>query len=133
MNNSIILDSSFIIALYSEADSQHSKAADLNVNFIDKKIFVTSGVVHEVCNFLFYKIKNPKLVNSFVESITLSKDIKVLESNSYLELVNFTNNNSDLKLSYTDISLLFYESFYGFDLITFDQNLLKVRKEFYNK
>ena len=133
MNNSVILDSSFIIAIYSEIDSQHNKALEFNLKLLNKRIFVTSGVVHEVCNFLFYKIKSPELANKFIGGIVSSKDIKVLESNSYLELINFTNNNKDLKLSYTDISLLFYESFYGYELVTFDQNLLKVREKFYKK
>ena len=131
--SSFILDSSFIIAVYLNTDSQFEKASSIYKELKGKNLFVTSGVVHEVCNFLFYKAKLPDMANLFIEHIVGSKNIKVLESNSYLELINFTNNNKDLKLSYTDVSLLFYESFYGYELVTFDQNLLKVREKFYKK
>lgn len=130
--SSVILDSSYLIAYYVGTDSQHKKAHEIKNDFSNKDKFVTTGVVHEVCNFLFYKAKLPEVANIFVQNIIEAKNIKVLESNSYLELFNFINNNKNLKLSYTDISLLFYESFYGFDLVTFDRNLLKARERFYS-
>jgi predicted nucleic acid-binding protein len=122
-----LVDSSVLVALYNEEDSQHEKA---------KKAFSTTQrplVVHEYvaieCINIALKRTEKAEADIFLDILLHNSDYEILyaQDSGFLSAVAEFKKNKTKQLSFVDTALLSLAD--GYDILTFDETLNRAIKK----
>lgn len=120
----VLIDASVWVAIMNGEDSQHLKAADLIEQFFWDEVEVLDHMYAETLNVLRRK-SSVDHCRKFVSFLRKRKiPFLLCESNS-LDLANQIF-FSHPKLSFTDALIIATAKLYGHEIISFDENLLRV-------
>jgi len=122
----LILDSNVFIALYFVNDSLHEKAVLLMEGVDDIDILVPYCVVQEVATILTYRL-GKTVANKFLSDLKTAGNMFLIDDDVDNEIDFFES--VEKKISFTDSSLLYLAGKYRANLVTFDQDLLKLYKK----
>ena len=125
----ILVDSSFLIALFRKDDLNHYFAIE-NRDVLNNSCFVTNLVISEVLTVLAMKTKDMELVklafNFINDNFTLIKEFHMHNFN-YNVFSSFSQYNSDkYNLSFVDSSLVYLSDVHGFKLLTLDNGFKEI-------
>ena len=125
----ILVDSSFLIALFRKDDLNHSNAL-ANKDILNNSCFITNLVVSEVLTVLAMKTKDMDLVNLAFnymnDNFTLLKEFHMHNFNYYVFSLFSKVNDDKYSLSFVDASLAYLSEVHGLKLLTFDEGFKKV-------
>ena len=129
--SSILVDSSFLIALFRKDDLNHSYAV-ANKDILNNSCFITNLVVSEVLTVLAMKTKDMNLVNLAFnymnDNFTLLKEFHMHNFNYYVYSLFSKANDEKYNLSFVDASLAYLSEVHGLKLLTFDEGFKEVDK-----
>lgn len=120
----VLIDSSVWVAIMNEEDSQHLKAGDLMQQFFWDQVEVLDHMYAETLNVLRRK-SSVDHCRKFVNFLRKRNIPFLLCNNNSLDFANqifFAHP----KLSFTDALLIATAKLYGHEILTFDENLLRV-------
>lgn len=125
----ILVDSSFLIALFRKDDLNHYFAIE-NRDVLNNSCYVTNLVISEVLTVLAMKTKDMELVklafNFINDNFTLIKEFHMQNFN-YNVFSSFSQYNSDkYNLSFVDASLVYLSDVHGFKLLTLDNGFKEI-------
>ena len=127
--NRVLVDSSFLIALFRKDDLNHSLAIE-NKDVLNNSCFITNLVICEVLTVLAMKTKDMDLVNlafNYInDNFTLVKEFHMHNFNYYVFSLFSKVNNEKYSLSFVDASLVYLSDVHGFKLLTLDNGFKKV-------
>lgn len=126
----IVLDSNVLIWLFYDWDSLHTEAKALVTLHKDSTFIVTYPVVQEVSSIFTYRFWK-KEADRFIEFLKTTHNIILINNDIYEDIDLFLW--VDLKISFTDVSLIWAAIKYNADLATFDKQLLKLYNTLINK
>ena len=125
----ILVDSSYLIALFRKDDLNHSLAIE-NREVLNNSCFVTNLVISEVLTVLAMKTKDMDLVNlafNFInDNFTVIKEFHMHNFNYNVFSLFSQFNNERFNLSFVDSSLVYLSDIHDFKLLTFDEGFKKV-------
>lgn len=126
-HQSIIIDSSFLVALYITDDSQHEMAEKIAKQMadIEKKIIMHPYVIQEVVTILTYRI-GITLANRFLDDLFSSKSVSIPQVNTLQEADFFKRVNR--RMSFTDITLVHLAKQISVPILSFDRQILSLLK-----
>lgn len=120
-----IVDSSVWIALFLDADTQHTKAARL-LPSVGGTVYAPYCVIAEVATVLAYKHSKAQ-ADAFLAYLDGNRDI-VLMDDAIQDEVSFFRTIPQ-KISFTDAALIFLSGKLKARLITFDRELARIAKK----
>ena len=127
--NRVLVDSSFLIALFRKDDLNHPLAIE-NKDVLNNSCFITNLVICEVLTVLAMKTKDMDLVNlafNYInDNFTLVKEVHMHNFNYYVFSLFSKVNNEKYSLSFVDASLVYLSDVHGFKLLTLDNGFKKV-------
>ncbi len=127
--NRILVDSSYLIALFRRDDLNHSRAVE-NKDILNNHCFITNLVISEVLTVLAMKTDDMELVNlSFnymIDNFTLIKEFHMHNFNYNVFSLFSKYNAQKYNLSYVDSSLVYLSDIHGLKLLTFDKGFEKI-------
>jgi len=124
----LLLDTSFIVALFIEKDNLHKKALSLLPKIEEENCFITEDIVKELITVLNYK-------HSTNETIDIMDKLKKEDSFIQIlpEILGIFEQTFDVfkklpshKFSYADCLLISLSEFYNAKILTFDKKLNKI-------
>lgn len=118
-----VLDSNVFIGAFYENDSLHEVSIALLGEIEHSKIIVPYCVIQEVCSIFSYRFGKQK-ADDFLHFLLETENIDLV-NNDVLDEVHFYLSFED-KISFTDLSLILISEKYSAELITFDEQLLKL-------
>ena len=125
----ILVDSSFLVALFRKDDLNHSYAIE-NKDYLNNSCFITNLVISEVLTVLAMKTKDMDLVNlafNFInDNFTVIKEFHMHNFNYNVFSLFSQFNNERFNLSFVDSSLVYLSDIHDFKLLTFDEGFKKV-------
>lgn len=120
----ILLDSSFIIAIFRKNDSLHQRAIE-NKEILNNDCYISNGIVSEVITILGQKTKDIRLVrlvyNYMKDNFTFinESDINMYNDNVFSIFEKY--NNEKIRLGFIDCSEVILYEYYNLDYVaTFD-------------
>ncbi len=119
-----IIDSNVWISFFNLNDINNKKAESVLNDLKNDRICVTEYIILEVSTILLQKVSKDT-ADWFINFIEESNNIHIVYSSqeTFKKYMDFFRNNSFLKLSFVDQSLLFLSK--NFEIITFDKALNK--------
>ena len=121
----ILLDSSFIIAIFRKNDPLHQRAIE-NKEILDNDCYISNGIVSEVITILGQKTKDIALVrlvyNYMKDNFTIinESDINMYSDNVFAIFVKYNKNK--FKLGFIDCSEVVIYEYYNLDYVaSFDE------------
>lgn len=121
----IILDTSFIIALFKENDPAHNRAVGEMKKYEaeGKKFVINEHVLSKSIDILAQEagLDKAKLFTEFVLENYHIQDSDIEDVHTILEI----HKNQKQKLTYSDASLIFLSNYLGCPIATYNENLLK--------
>lgn len=121
----ILLDSSFIIAIFRKNDPLHQKAIE-NKEILDNDCYISNGIVSEVITILGQKTKDIALVrlvyNYMKDNFTIinESDINMYSDNVFAIFEKYNKNK--FKLGFIDCSEVVIYEYYNLDYVaSFDE------------
>ena len=133
-NKYVIFDTNIWVAFYKDNDSLKNKAIAEIEKFTHskKQCLITNLIAEEVFSVLTYA-GYKKLANQFIDFCLKNKRVKWLNlDDNFIKNINkFTQIKSLLKtkLSFTDYSIIFLSNNFGFEILSFDKELVKIYKK----
>ena len=126
--NSVIVDSSFLISLFLENDSNHKNAIFLmeEIMKIERTLLLFERIIEETATVLLYK-EGKKGLDIFSRFLEQQAFLEILENNHSLEWSHFLA--LDKKISFIDSILIFYSKKWETGILTFDKEILKISKQ----
>lgn len=133
MKPPILIDSNIWIALYNVSDTLYQSATELitNLNNQKRQIIITNFIIQEVFGVLskfgghakaleFYDaFKSNKRVYHFdVDKLLMQRTIDFIKSNHFTK-----------SLGLTDYTIIFFHAEFGFEIASFDKNLMKIAQQ----
>ncbi|MBE6512377.1 MAG: PIN domain-containing protein [Methanobrevibacter olleyae] len=119
----ILVDSSFLIALFRRDDLNHALAIE-NKDLLNNPCFITNLVISEVLTVLAMKTKDMDLVNlafNFMnDNFTIIKEFQTHNFNYNVFSLFSQFNDENYNLSFVDSSLVYLSDIHGFKLLTLD-------------
>ena len=120
----ILLDSSYLVALFNSSDSQHSKAKSIQSKLAGSKLLLTEYIVLELSTVLAMRatVEQAKFA---IDSLLEAQEVTFLGSNSiFSDTLTRMMTQSSFQLSFVDCSLLvLLDSGQASHLVTFDTSL----------
>lgn len=120
----ILLDSSFIIAIFRKNDPLHQRAIE-NKEILNNDCYISNGIVSEVITILGQKTKDIRLVrlvyNYMKDNFTFinESDINMYNDNVFSIFEKY--NNEKIRLGFIDCSEVILYEYYNLDYVaTFD-------------
>lgn len=120
----ILLDSSFIIAIFRKNDPLHQRAIE-NREVLQNECYVSNGIISEVMTILAQKTKDITLVrlayNYMKDNFTIinESDINMYNDNVFAIFEKYNKNK--FKLGFIDCSEVVIYEYYGLDyVVSFD-------------
>ena len=116
----ILLDSSFIIAIFRKNDPLHQRAIE-NKEVLDNECYISSGIVSEVITILGQKTKDIALVriayNYMKDNFTIinESDINMYNDNVFAIFEKYNKNK--FKLGFIDCSEVVIYEYYKLDYV----------------
>ena len=121
----ILLDSSFIIAIFRKNDPLHQRAIE-NKEILDNDCYISNGIVSEVITILGQKTKDialVRLVYNYMKDnfpIINESDINMYSDNVFAIFVKYNKNK--FKLGFIDCSEVVIYEYYNLDYVaSFDE------------
>ena len=121
----ILLDSSFIIAIFRKNDPLHQRAIE-NKEILDNDCYISNGIVSEVITILGQKTKDIALVrlvyNYMKDNFTIinESDINMYSGNVFAIFEKYNKNK--FKLGFIDCSEVVIYEYYNLDYVaSFDE------------
>ena len=121
----ILLDSSFIIAIFRKNDPLHQRAIE-NKEILDNDCYISNGIVSEVITILGQKTKDIALVrlvyNYMKDNFTIinESDINMYNDNVFAIFEKYNKNK--FKLGFIDCSEVVIYEYYNLDYVaSFDE------------
>ena len=121
----ILLDSSFIIAIFRKNDPLHQRAIE-NKEILDNDCYISNGIVSEVITILGQKTKDIALVrlayNYMKDNFTIinESDINMYSDNVFAIFEKYNKNK--FKLGFIDCSEVVIYEYYNLDYVaSFDE------------
>ena len=121
----ILLDSSFIIAIFRKNDPLHQRAIE-NKEILDNDCYISNGIVSEVITILGQKTKDIALVrlvyNYMKDNFTVidESDINMYNDNVFAIFEKYNKNK--FKLGFIDCSEVVIYEYYNLDYVaSFDE------------
>ena len=125
----ILVDSSFLVALFRKDDLNHSYAIE-NKDYLNNSCFITNLVISEVLTILAMKTEDMDLVNLAFnymnDNFNLLKEFHMHNFNYYVFSLFSKVNNGKYNFSFFDASLVYLSDMHGLKLLTFDDGFKKV-------
>lgn len=125
----ILVDSSYLIALFRKDDLNHSLAIE-NRDVLNNPCFVTNLVISEVLTVLAMKTKDMELVklafNYINDNFTLIKEFHTHNFNYNVFSLFTQYNHEKYNLSFVDTSLVYLADVHGFKLLTLDNGFKEI-------
>lgn len=121
-----ILDANIFIAYYLESDTCHERAVCILDVLPKSEALIPYCVIQEVCTVLTYRAGKSAALQ-FLEDIEKAQDVKIINNDVSSEIAYFKTRSE--KLSFTDLVLLKLSKEWSAELITFDEQLLKLYKK----
>ncbi len=119
--NRVVLDSSVILAFYSEIDAFHTKAVQAAGELERAITIVHPYVIQEVTTLLTYRL-GVETARQFLEDIRNSDNVLVPEVDAEGDMAYFLRVNR--KISFTDTALVRLAEEMNASLFTFDRQML---------
>ena len=121
----IVVDSSFLVALFHEKDEFHKKAIEDMRNYEKKRerFIISEHVLGETATVLLYYAGLKKAV-SFIEYVVEYFEVHK-NSEDYFQSVLSVFKKQKHELSYVDASVVSLANFYRCPAATYDKNILK--------
>ena len=119
-----IIDSSILVALFIDSDTQHKKAKDL-WRKIKGTVYIPYCVVSEVTTILAYK-HSKEQADVFIDFITNAQSIKLIDDDFIGEMDFYRKIKQ--RFSFTDVALIYNSIKLKAGLLTFDKQLEKAYK-----
>ena len=116
----ILLDSSFIIAIFRKNDPLHQRAIE-NREVLDNECYISNGIISEVMTILGQKTKDVALVrlayNYMKDNFTIinESDINMYNDNVFSIFEKYNKNK--FKLGFIDCSEVVIYEYYGLDYV----------------
>jgi len=120
------VDSSFIVSLFKETDSNH-KISKEHINIIDNnKCYITNGILLEVITILMKRTKNNKIVKLayayLLDNFIIVDEYDIKHYNDKLMELLLKYNNNNFKVSFVDCSSIIISNHYKLDhVVSFDK------------
>ncbi len=128
----IFLDTSYLVALEVDADSNHENATRIRNRVIEGEFgnsFISDYIFDETMTVTFGKIKNLEKTASAGMDLRNSSILVKLEDNDFEETWRLFKNQERTKLSFTDCSNLVIMKRMGIrDIATFDGGFEKIKE-----
>ncbi|KKU60032.1 MAG: hypothetical protein UX81_C0005G0028 [Parcubacteria group bacterium GW2011_GWA2_47_12] len=126
-HQSIIVDSSFLVALYITDDSQHEIAEKIakQMSGVKKIIVMHPYVIQEVTTILTYRI-GIILAQRFLNDLFASKSVIIPQVNVLQEADFFKR--MEKRMSFTDITLVHLAKQTDTPILSFDRQILALLK-----
>jgi predicted nucleic acid-binding protein len=125
-NKRYIVDSNVFIAAYLEKDTQHEKALSALLSIEANEVILPYCIISEVCTVLTYK-ESKKRALEFLETVEKANHLLCINNEYHSELNAFKKINA--RVSFEDCSLLYLCELWKAELVTFDEQLLKLYKK----
>ena len=127
------LDTSFILSLILDSDSNHDKAINL-LNIINEDCYINNNVLNEVLTLIGRKLNvfdAKEVYFALIDSFTLLNEYNINDyNNKTFEIFeeNMGENIKKTKLSFTDSSIILTMNEYGIDkLVSFDEEFKRIK------
>ena len=122
-----IFDTSFLLSLFIIDDTNHSNAINFFENLWENNIFYINEITYiELFTVITYKL----WFNDIKEIKNILDDLWVTFLNSWnMEYINFFE-FMNKKISVTDASIIYDSIRYNLEILTFDQEIIKIVKKF---
>jgi predicted nucleic acid-binding protein len=125
----IIVDSSYLLAIAKKFDSLHLRATAIKFKIEKLPLLYLDDVLKEVQTVLAIKKSNLESF-AWIDSIYKNElDIDRqynLSSLEYFEVLNFWRSLKNSNLSFVDAEILYLAQKYNFQVLSFDEELLKL-------
>lgn len=129
----VFLDTNILVALYNREDTLHQKAVNIFQELAKRKakLVVSNYVLLEIFTILSQKAGKKKAIE-FGKMIKDQKPFLIKRINEDLEekTWNVFEKVKDKNLSYVDCSIITVILGGDYQLVTFDQKILKLQKQF---
>ena len=120
---SYLFDTSYIISLLNIADSNYH-AATRDISDLSGDFFINPTILAESYTVINYKMGFPAI--AILEKFIEEMDIKIVWSNDTDHISFFKH--LQWRISVADASVLYDSLKYGFQVLTFDQEMIQVQK-----
>ena len=125
----ILVDSSFIIAIFRKNDPLHQKAIE-NRDILKNDCYISNGIISEVITILGQKTKDIELVrlafNYMKDNFTLIDESEINMYNENVFAIFEKYNKNKFRLGFIDCSEVAIYEFYGLDYVaSFDREFRK--------
>lgn len=120
------IDSSFIVALFKETDSNY-RIAKNHIDIIDSNdCYITNGVLLEVITILMKRTKDNNVVKMAYrylhDNFRLINEYDIKHYNDLVFSLFMKYNNDNFKVSFVDCSCIVISDYYNIDcVVTFDK------------
>ncbi|MBR5504587.1 MAG: type II toxin-antitoxin system VapC family toxin [Methanobrevibacter sp.] len=126
------LDTSFILSLILDSDSNHEKAINL-LNILNEDCYINNNVLNEVLTLIGRKLNvfdAKEVYFALIDSFTLLNEYNINDyNNKTFEIFeeNIGENSKKTKLSFTDSSIILTMNEYDIDkLVSFDEEFKRI-------
>ncbi len=124
-NKEFLIDSNIFIAFWSETEELHEKAKNILMDINNRTIVIHPYIIAETTTVLSYKYGIEKS-KDFLKYITTASNVKILPVSISFDIDLYSKNNK--KISFIDMTLIGLAKEYGYVLVTFDKQMIKVSK-----
>ncbi len=120
------IDSSFIVSLFKEKDSNHEIAKE-HINIIDNnECYITNGILLEVITILMKRTKNNGIVKLayayLLDNFIIVDEYNIKHYNDSVMELFLKYNNNNFKVSFVDCSSIIISNHYKLDyVVSFDK------------
>ena len=116
----LLIDSSFIIALFRRNDGLHQKALE-NKNMLNNDCYITDGIISEVITIIGQKTKDIALVrkvyNYLKDNFTIIHESEINMYNDNVFAIFEKYNQNNFKVGFIDCSQVIIYNHYNLDYV----------------
>lgn len=128
----LLIDSSFIIALFRRNDGLHQKALE-NKNMLNNDCYITDGIISEVITIIGQKTKDIALVrkvyNYLKDNFTIIHESEINMYNDNVFAIFEKYNQNNFKVGFIDCSQVIIYNHYNLDYVVSLDNGFKLFEE----
>lgn len=128
----LLIDSSFIIALFRRNDGLHQKALE-NKNILNNDCYITDGIISEVITIIGQKTKDITLVrevyNYLKDNFTIIHESEINMYNDNVFAIFEKYNQNNFKVGFIDCSQVIIYNHYNLDYVVSLDNGFRLFEE----
>lgn len=128
----LLIDSSFIIALFRRNDGLHQKALE-NKNMLNNDCYITDGIISEVITIIGQKTKDIALVrkvyNYLKDNFTIIHESEINMYNDNVFAIFEKYNQNNFKVGFIDCSQVIIYNHYNLDYVVSLDNGFRLFEE----